>query len=139
MFAAIAETARAEIGLDGLGPYPILQFFGGLVVLATGLLTYFIAGRRRIEALAVPAPPVPIEMHFDGPLIEANALLRRLVVLLEGVTVTNTQLAHLREELSDRRQRLYERIDESERECLAQFDKLELRLRAAEIELARLK
>lgn len=74
----LAAAAGAAPDLSGLGPFAILQFFGGLTIVAISLLAWF-RGMKDKTALP-PVLPIPtqepLQMFFDGPLVTAIELLR---------------------------------------------------------------
>lgn len=91
-----AIAASAELpGLHDLGPYPIIQLFGSLVVLGGGLWLYLKAQGGTSSSKSTPSTPLPpggagegVHLYFDGPLKQISdklaaetALLERLVAL----------------------------------------------------------
>lgn len=90
---AIAATGEVP-GLPGLGPYPILQLFGGiisLIVLAGGALLYLKA--QNVPAKSTPSNPMPpggagegtalAEVFVQGPFTDIQSKLAAYALVLE--------------------------------------------------------
>lgn len=95
---AVASTVPALP--DSLGPYPMLQLFGGLIILAGTALT-FIAGERKRQQ-SDDAPPAVADIYLEGPLSACISRLDRVAAALERMAVSQKSVDDLREEMARR-------------------------------------
>lgn len=70
-------------GLDKLNQFPILQFFGGLIVLAG--VAYAIFKGQRDSGKAAPPEPPELRWYFDGPLVQALHELKGIYRVLNEI------------------------------------------------------
>lgn len=63
-----------ETGIDKLGQFPILQFFGGLVIVC-GVVYAIFRGERDKTRTPTPAEFPEQRLYFDGPIAKGLSLL----------------------------------------------------------------
>lgn len=106
-----------ELPLDKLGPYPLLQLFGALLVLAGLALAIYRGTRDRQKTEANPYITEQ-RYYFDGPIGEALKLLRDgrniLNEIKEHVAPLGEQARNQTRELSEIKTEI-ERIKEIKR------------------------
>ena len=76
--------------INSLGPFPIFQFFGGLLVLA-GAAYALLRGERK-KRYAETAEIAETRLAFDGPLVAALRLLEKSVDLQQKTTGLLTRI-----------------------------------------------
>lgn len=126
MFDIVSEAAAQSIvpGVDlpGLGPYPILQLFGGIAVLAIGLFMWM-RGEREGQRKKADPTDSEVHMHFDGPMVEALKCLREIADAAKQIPEAAKIAIGIREDLIRRidetrhgsRNELQREVGESER------------------------
>lgn len=93
---AAPDMAVAGLDVSAVGAYPLLQLFGGLLVLTIGVLAY-VRGARDKQALPPPAAMhESLEIRLGGPLMQILRCLdesaRALQRIEEGQRATVTEL-----------------------------------------------
>jgi hypothetical protein len=79
-----------EQSLDKLGQWPILQFFGGIMILA-GVAYMIFRGER--DKAQPPHERSEVRLFFDGPLLKALELLEGIYRVLREIRAENKEAA----------------------------------------------
>lgn len=84
-----------EASLDKLGQFPILQFFGGLLILMG--VAFAIMRGERDKNRGTPNPePQEARWFFDGPLLKALEALQNIYRELKELRSDNEKIERLR-------------------------------------------
>lgn len=86
MFDAIPDAQAAAPAItDALGPYPILQLFGGILALVFVAATLFLWKRGEKQPLPPPAPFEAQQIYLQGPMQVALNSLADIVKALDRI------------------------------------------------------
>lgn len=126
--SARSIAAPAPVIPEGLGPYPVLQFFGGLMILGVGLVVYLRGDRERKTLES--KPETGVKMFLDGPLVEFNKQNERQATAVEKLCglLERSLTAPVREEMMERMADLVREL----RDVKGRHDNLDERLRDVE-------
>jgi hypothetical protein len=107
-------------GLDKLGQFPLLQLFGGLLILL-GVAYAILKGQRDSGKSAPPEPP-ELRWYFDGPLVQA-------INEMKGIYRVGNEIRDLLKDSLDERRTEHKEHMVAIRELVDRIRDLELRRR----------
>lgn len=124
--------AVAPPDLSGMGAFPLLQIVGTLGVLGLGMLMWIVGEKRGKDQ-----PKAVADVHIDGPLRAALRELERMAKSFENATISRQEINELRDDISRKFGKVYERLDEHKQSADQQIDSLRDHIHRVEVDVAR--